>query len=63
VTDLVETLARLFEVGGVVVVTAMLYLVWQRLNTLTDKLIDILSEIQSQGLITRAPDPHDDHEL
>jgi len=43
--DLVETLSRLFEVGGVVVVTAMLFLVWQRLNTLTDRLIDILEKL------------------
>lgn len=43
--DIVETLARLFDVGGVVVVTAMLYVVWTRLGKVTDQLIAILQEL------------------
>jgi len=53
--EIAETLKALFDVGGVVVVTVMLWLVWQRLNTLTDRLIDILAEIHSQSLIRRLP--------
>lgn len=46
VMDLVDTLTRLFDVGGVVVVTAMLYVVWRRLADVTDKLIQILWELR-----------------
>lgn len=44
--DIVETLKALFDVGGVVVVTVMLWLVWKRLNDLTDRLIDILQQLR-----------------
>lgn len=43
--DLVETLKALFDVGGVVVVTAMLFIVWRRLNDVTDKLVSILDQL------------------
>lgn len=51
----VETLKSLFDVGGVVVVTLMLWLVWKRLNDVTDQLIDIITEIRLQGVISSAP--------
>lgn len=53
--DIVEILARLFDVGGVVVVTFMLWIVWRRLETLTDRLIDILTELRDERLISRLP--------
>lgn len=46
----IETLKGLFDLGGVVVVTAMLWIVWGRLNDVTDKLIDILGELRVQTL-------------
>jgi len=48
--ETISTLKALFDLGGVVVVTVMLYLVWQRLNAVTDSLIDILKELRVQGL-------------
>lgn len=48
--DLIETVKALFDVGGVVVVTIMLYLVWSRLNTLTDRLIDILEKLKEESV-------------
>lgn len=48
--ETISTMKALFDLGGVVVVTVMLYLVWQRLNTVTDSLIDILKELRVQGL-------------
>lgn len=53
--ETVDTLKALFDVGGVVVVTVMLGLVWKRLNDVTDKLIDILTELRVQGLILPVP--------
>lgn len=44
----VETLKSLFDVGGVVVVTFMLWIVWRRLNEVTDRIIDILDELRLQ---------------
>jgi len=49
----VETLKGLFDLGGVVVVTAMLWIVWKRLNDVTDRLIDIYVELQSQSIEMR----------
>lgn len=56
----VETLKALFDLGGVVVVTAMLWIVWRRLNDVTDQLIDILHElrVQTLALSTRPPEPN-----
>jgi len=53
-----ETLKALFDLGGVVVVTAMLWIVWRRLNDVTDQLIDILHElrVQTLALSTRPPE-------
>jgi len=52
----IEGLKALFDVGGVVVVTAMLWIVWRRLNDVTDNLIDILTELRLQGLASSRPD-------
>jgi len=60
--EIAETLKSLFDVGGVVVVTFMLWLVWKRLNELTDRLIDILTEIRLQGLIPQLRDSAPDNE-
>jgi HAMP domain-containing protein len=51
----VEAIKALFDVGGVVVVTVMLWIVWRRLNDVTDNLIDILSELRLQGLSSTRP--------
>jgi len=42
----VEMIKALFDVGGVVVVTVMLWVVWKRLGDTTDKLIEILWELR-----------------
>jgi len=60
--EIAETLKALFDVGGVVVVTVMLWLVWQRLNLLTDKLIDILAEMHEESLSRRAPGTDENNE-
>lgn len=54
----IEGLKALFDLGGVVVVTAMLWIVWRRLNDVTDQLIDILHElrVQTLALSTRPPE-------
>jgi len=49
----VETLKGLFDLGGVVVVTLMLWIVWQRLNDVTDRLIDIHGELVAQSVEMR----------
>jgi hypothetical protein len=51
----VETLKALFDLGGVVVVTAMLWIVWKRLNDVTDKLIEILDELRMQRVTGESP--------
>jgi hypothetical protein len=56
----IETIKALFDVGGVVVVTVMLWIVWRRMNEITDQLIDILTELRLQGLSSSGPGtPHD----
>jgi len=52
--DNIETIKALFDVGGVVVVTVMLWIVWRRMNDVTDKLIDILAELRLAALSPRA---------
>jgi len=47
----VEALKSLFDLGGVVVVTFMLWIVWRRLNDVTDKLIDIITELKVQSIV------------
>jgi len=51
VIENVEGLKALFDLGGVVVVTAMLWIVWRRLNDVTDRLIDILAELRAQSIV------------
>jgi len=48
-----ETLKALLDLGGQAVLLFILYQVWQRLNTVTDKLIDITNELRTQNLQTR----------
>lgn len=50
----VETIKGLFDLGGVVVVTVMLWIVWRRLNDVTDRLIDILAELRAQSIVLRS---------
>jgi len=52
----------LFEAGGVVVVTVMLWVVWRRLNEVTDRLIDIQDEVRLQSLRTAPPGTQKDDE-
>lgn len=40
------TIKDLAEVGGTVILTVMLWLVWKRLNEVTDRLIDIADEVR-----------------
>jgi len=54
--DIIETLKGLFDLGGVVVVTAMLYIVWRRLNEVTDQLIDIQREMRQNALAAEQRD-------
>lgn len=51
--DAITAIAKLFDLGGVVVVTAMLWLVWRRLTELTDRLIEILVELRLQSLVPK----------
>lgn len=53
--DIVSTLKALFDTGGVVVVTAMLWVVWQRLNKVTDRIIDIELELRLKELNSAPP--------
>ena len=62
--DMVGTLTALFDVGGVVVVTFMLWVVWRRLTELTDRFIDILEELRLQSIVSRAErDEKNQHDL
>jgi hypothetical protein len=58
----IETIKALFDVGGVVVVTVMLWIVWRRMNDVTDKLIDILTELRLQSLSSSAGRNRKDNE-
>lgn len=46
-----DAIKGLFDLGGVVVVTVMLWIVWRRLNDVTDRLIDILAELRAQSIV------------
>lgn len=48
-------ISMIADVGGTVIVTAMLWVVWKRLTELTDKFIDILGEIRLQNMNLSAP--------
>jgi len=48
-----EVIKALFDIGGQAVLLFILYQVWQRLNTVTDKLIDITNELRIQSLQQR----------
>jgi len=54
--DIVEPLKALFDLGGVVVVTGMLWIVWRRLNEVTDKIIDIQHEMRLNALAAEQRD-------
>lgn len=45
----VNSLKSLIDLGGTAIVTGMLWLVWRRLNEVTDRLVDILAELSAQG--------------
>jgi len=45
-----ETVKTLVDLGGQAVLLFILYQVWQRLNTVTDKLIEITNELRIQSL-------------
>lgn len=40
------TVKTLADLGGTVIVTVMLWLVWQRLNVVTDRLLDLLAQLE-----------------
>lgn len=58
----IETLKALFDVGGVVVVTVMLWVVWQRMNAVTDQLIDILQELRLAAVLAAGDRAKKDNE-
>ena len=43
--ETLDTIKNLAEMGGTVILTVMLWFVWQRLNGVTDRLIDILNKL------------------
>lgn len=49
----VETVKSLFDLGGVVVVTVMLWIVWRRLNDVTDRLIELVVELKAARIATQ----------
>jgi len=48
-----ENLKLILDLGGQAVLLFILFQVWQRLNIVTDKLIDITNELRIQNLQTR----------
>lgn len=44
------------DLGGTVIVTVMLWVVWKRLTDLTDRFIDILGELRLQNLNMAPPE-------
>lgn len=38
------------DLGGTVILTVMLWLIWTRLNVLTDRLIDILAKMADESV-------------
>lgn len=55
--DISAIVGMLADVGGTVIVTAMLWVVWKRLSELTDRFIDILGELRLQSLEARPARP------
>jgi len=53
------------DLGGTVIVTVMLWVVWKRLTDLTDRFIDILGELRLQNMNLAPPgtgdNPHKDN--
>jgi len=45
-----EVIKTLIDIGGQAVLLFILYQVWQRLNQVTDKLIEITQELRIQSL-------------
>jgi hypothetical protein len=48
--ELSGIVSMIADVGGTVIVTLMLWVVWKRLTELTDHFIDILAELRLQSL-------------
>lgn len=46
--DTLDTIKNLADLGGTVILTVMLYLLWVRLNTVTDRIIDILQTMREE---------------
>jgi len=59
----IETIKSLFDLGGVVVVTIMLWIVWRRLNEVTDQLIDIQKEMRLNALAAEQRDVQKRNEI
>lgn len=57
-----EAVKTLIDLGGSAILTVMLWLVWRRLNDVTDRLIDIVTELRLQGLIPKPLDTPPDNE-
>jgi len=49
-TELIDALKFVTDVGGTIIVTAMLYVVWQRLNEVTDNVLALLAQMAKREL-------------
>lgn len=54
--EVVAAAKLLADLGGTVIVTAMLYVVWQRLNVVTDALLRLLAEMAKRDEVAAAKD-------
>jgi len=50
-------LQALADLGGTVILTFMLYLVWKRLTELTDRMIEILVALKTDNESSTKPQP------
>ncbi len=44
-----SSIKAIADLGGTVILTVMLYFVWQRLNIITDRLMSILEQLSAQS--------------
>lgn len=59
--ELISAVTVLADLGGTIIVTVMLYLVWQRLNHVTDRMVEILvklteAQAKDNGTFTHTDD-------
>lgn len=55
-----STLQAIVDTGGTAILTVMLWLVWKRLNDVTDRIIDtmaLLADIEHKGQLASTDEP------